>query len=256
MGEIVLSTTPLSYGADGLTFRGQLACPAMQGPDAQGKVPGILIFPEAPGLGAHVIRRAAALAQLNYVALAADVHGDGVLLDDPKTMRAGIDLLKSQPERLYRRLQASLQALAQVPQVDTERIAVIGYCFGGWCALELARTGAALRGVAVFHGTLSSSQENSAGRIRGQVLVCSGASDPLVPLEQVTAFSEEMSAAGIDWQVHLYGGACHGFTSPEAGGNSRPGFGYSASADRRSWAELRSFLGEIFDTGRAHGIRA
>lgn len=237
-----MSTTPLRYSADGRTFCGQLACP-----DVQGKVPGILIFPEAPGVGPHVIRRAAALAQMNYVALAADVHGDGMLFDDPTTMRAGIDLLKSQPERLHQRLQASLQALAQVPQVDPERMVVIGYCFGGWCALELARTGAPLLGVGVFHGALTPTQENTASRIQGKVLVCSGASDPLVPTEQISTFTEEASAAGIDWQVHLYGGTGHGFTSPEAGSNPRPGFGYSASADRRSWAALCLFLNEIFE---------
>lgn len=242
MGETVLSTTPLRYSADGLSFCGQLACP-----DVQGKVPGILIFPEAPGVGPHVIRRAAALARMNYVALAADVHGDGVVFDDPTTMRASIDLLKSQPERLVQRLQASLQALAQVPQVDSERMLVIGYCFGGWCALELARTGVPLLGVGVFHGALIPTQANTASQIQGKVLVCSGASDPLVPAEQITAFTEEMSAAGIDWQVHLYGGTGHGFTSPEAGSNPRPGFGYSASADRRSWAALCLFLNEIFD---------
>lgn len=241
-----MSTTPLPYSADGISFCGQLACPDAQDPAVQGKVPGILIFPEAPGVGAHVIRRAAALAQLNYVALAADPHGDGVVFDDPKTMLESINELKGQPERLYRRLQAGLQALAQVPQVDPERIAVIGYCFGGWCALELARTGAALRGVGIFHGTLSSPQENSASQIRGKLLVCTGASDPLVPLEQVTGFSEEMSAVGLDWQVHLYGNTGHGFTSPEAGSNPRPGFGYSASSDSRSWAQLCQFLNEIF----------
>lgn len=236
-----MSTTPLRYSADGLTFCSQLACP-----DVQGKVPGVLIFPEAPGVGPHVIRRAAALAELNYVALAADVNGEGMVFDDPKAMLESIKLLKGQPERLYRRLQAGLQALAEVPQVNPNRLAVIGYCFGGWCALELARTGAALRGVAVFHGALSSPQENSAGLIRGKLLVCTGASDPLVPLEQITGFSEEMSAVGVDWQVHLYGGTGHGFTSPEAGSNPRPGFGYSASSDRRSWAELLQFLTEIF----------
>lgn len=236
-----MSTTPLRYSADGLTFCGQLACP-----EVQGKVPGILIFPEAPGVGAHVMRRAAALAQMHYVALAADVYGEGKVFDDPKTMLESIHRLKSEPERFYRRLQAGLQALAHVPQVDPERIAVIGYCFGGWCALELARTGAALRGVGVFHGTLSSPQEHSARQIRAKLLVCTGAADPLVPLEQITGFSEEMSAAGIDWQVHLYGDTGHGFTSPEAGSNPRPGFGYSASSDRRSWAALQQFLSEIF----------
>lgn len=240
-----MSTTPLRYRADDLSFCGQLACP-----DVQGKVPGILIFPEAPGVGPHVIRRAAALARMNYVALAADVHGEGVLFDDPTTMRANIDQLKSQPERLIQRLQASLQALAQVPQVDPQRMLVIGYCFGGWCALELARTGAPLLGVGVFHGALIPTQANTANRIQGKVLVCSGASDPLVPTEQITAFTQEMSAAGVDWQVHLYGGTGHGFTSPEAGSNPRPGFGYSAASDHRSWAALGVFLNETFDMGK------
>jgi dienelactone hydrolase len=250
VGEIVLNTTVLRYHADGRTFCGQLARP-----DVEGRLPGVLIFPEAPGLGPHAIRRAVALSQLNCVALAADVHGDGALLNDPQSIRASIDELKGNPERLHTRLQASLQALARVPQVDTERMAAIGYCFGGWCALELARDGAPLRGAAIFHGTVSSPRVDSAGQIRGKVLVCSGALDPLVPQEQITAFCREMSAAGIDWQVHLYGGTCHGFTSPEAGSNPRPGFAYSESADRRSWAALRSFLGEIFDMEIPHGLR-
>jgi dienelactone hydrolase len=245
-----LSTTRLDYSADGRSFCGQLACP-----DVQGKVPGVLIFPEAPGLGPHVMRRAVALAQMNCVALAADLHGDGVLLGEPKTVRASIDELKREPERLQRRLQASLQALAQVPQVDPERMAAIGYCFGGWCALELARNGAPLRGVGIFHGSVSSPRADTAGQIRGKLLVCSGASDPLVPVEQITAFTQEMTAAGVDWQVHLYGGTCHGFTSPEAGGNPLPGFAYSALADRRSWAALITFLGEIFEMEMAHGLR-
>jgi len=162
-------------------------------------------------------------------------------------MRGAVEQLKSHPERLHRRLQASLEALVQFPQVDPERLAVIGYCFGGWCALELARTGAPLRGVGVFHGALNATKTHAADRIQGKVLVCSGASDPLVPPEQITAFSQEMSSAGIDWQVHLYGGTHHGFTSLEAGGNPRPGFGYSASADRRSWAALSELLSEIFN---------
>ena len=244
-----MSTTRLGYSFEGATFVGQLACP-----EVQGKLPGILVIPEAPGPGAHVIRRAAALAKLNYVALAADLHGAGRVLDDPKTVRPTVEQLKSEPERLYRRLRAGLEALASVPQVDPERLAVIGYCFGGWCALELARTGVQLRGVAVFHGALNTMQEDSAGRIRGKVLVCSGASDPFVPMAQVTAFCAEMSATGVDWQVNLYGGVCHGFTSPEAGGVPAPGFGYSATADRRSWMELRSFLGEIFDREETNGI--
>jgi dienelactone hydrolase len=250
MGEAGLSTTRLDYEADGTALCGQLARP-----EGQGKVPGVLVIPEAPGPGAHVLRRAAALAQLGYVALAADIHGDGRVLDDPKTVRPTVELLKSEPARLLGRLRAGLDALAAVPQVDPQRLAVIGYCFGGWCALELARTGAPLRGVAIFHGALNTSQAAGAGKIGGKVLVCSGSADPFVPAAQVTAFCEEMSAAGVDWQVNLYGGVCHGFTSPEAGGIPAPGFGYSASADHRSWAQLRSFLGELFDMEGSNGIR-
>ncbi|WP_426191372.1 dienelactone hydrolase family protein [Massilia sp. DWR3-1-1] len=237
-----MSTTPLLYFADGLDFRGQLAMPALS--DGAAKLPGILIFPEAPGVGPHVIRRAEALARMHYVALAADVHGDGKLFDDPVSMLDSIKQIKSDPQRLLQRLQAALDALARVPQVDPERIAVIGYCFGGWCALELARSGAALGGAGIFHGALASEQD--AGRIRARLLVCTGAADPLVPLGQVTKFSEEMSGAGVDWQVHLYGSTGHGFTSEEAGSNPRPGFGYSASSDRRSWAALLAFLDEVF----------
>jgi dienelactone hydrolase len=196
-----------------------------------------------------------ALSQWKYVALAADLHGNGKLLSDPGAIRPTIDALKVDAERLHRRLRAALDTLAQLPQVDPGRMAVIGYCFGGWCALELARTGVPLRGVAIFHGALNTSQTNSSGRIQGKVLVCTGAADPMVPQGQVTAFCDEMSAAGVDWQVSLYGGVCHGFTSPEAGANPRPGFGYSASADRRSWKELCTFLDEAFDMEATHGTR-
>lgn len=237
------TTTALEYRADGAIFRGQLAVP-----EGQGRRPGIIIFPEAPGIGAHVIRRALALARLNYVALAADPHGEGALFVDPVKMRAAVDALKSDPQRLVRRLQAGLSALSDVPQVDQTRLAAIGYCFGGWCALELARSGATLQGVGVFHGSLTTTQQGSASRIKAKVLVCSGSRDPFVPIDQIVAFDEEMTPAGVDWQVSLYAGVQHGFTSPEAGGNSRPGFGYSQIADARAWAELRRFLGEVFQS--------
>jgi len=238
---MIATTTALEYRADGSIFRGQLAVP-----EGQGRRPGVIIFPEAPGIGAHVIRRAVALAGLNYVALAADPHGEGALFVDPVQMRAAVDALKGDPQRLVRRLQAGLSALSDLPQVDTTRLAAVGYCFGGWCALELARSGAMLQGVGVFHGSLTTTQQGSASRIRAKVLVCSGSRDPLVPIDQIVAFDEEMTPAGVDWQVSLYGGVQHGFTSPEAGGNARPGFGYSPTADARAWAELCRFLGEVF----------
>jgi dienelactone hydrolase len=237
------ATTALEYWVDGSVFRGQLAVP--EGP---GRRPGIVIFPEAPGIGAHVIRRALALARLNYVALVADPHGDGTLFVDPSQMRAAMVGLKSDPQRLLRILQASLSALIDVPQVDQARLAAIGYCFGGWCALELARSGATLQGVGIFHGSLTTAQLGSANRIKARVLVCSGSRDPFVPIDQIVAFNEEMTSAGVDWQVSLYGGVEHGFTSPEAGAIPGPGFGYSPIADARAWAELSRFLAEAFQS--------
>jgi dienelactone hydrolase len=236
-----MNTTGLEYRVDGTLHRGQLAVPS-----AQGKRPGVFIIPEAPGIGAHVLRRAMALAALDYVALVADLHGDGICFSEPPRMRAAVDGLKSDPQRLLRGLQAGLSALAAVPQVDATRVAAIGYCFGGWCALELARSGADLKAVGVFHGSLATTQQGGGAQVKARVLVCTGSRDPFVPLDQIAAFDEEMTSAGVDWQLSLYGGIQHGFTSPEAGAVPVPGFGYSPVADARSWTELCRFLDETF----------
>jgi dienelactone hydrolase len=130
--------------------------------------------------------------------------------------------------------------------VDSKRVAAIGFCFGGLCVLDLARTGADLAGVASFHGLLNSPGNTQGKKIKAKVLVLHGNDDPMVPVEQVVALEKELTAAGADWQIHTYGHTVHAFTNPAA---NDPKFGtvYEPKADRRSWQSLRNFLEEIFE---------
>ena len=151
---------------------------------------------------------------------------------------------KSDRKLLRSRVNAGLDALKKSKLVDARRVAAIGYCFGGMCALELARAGAAVAGVASFHGLLDASSESS--KLHAKILVCTGADDPLVPLSQVVALQEELRLAKVDWQVITYGGAQHAFTNRDADQRNVPGLRYQAAADRRSWQVLQIFLQELF----------
>jgi dienelactone hydrolase len=231
---------PLVYAVDGKVFEGYYAAPPT-GPGAAARLAGVLVVPEAPGLGAHVKRRVEALAQAGYAALGVDLHGHGALAASPDQARAWVGDLKADPARLIERLDAALAALADRPEVDPARLAAAGYCFGGWCALELARAGRPLRSVSVFHGSLVSAR--GAKAIAGSVLVCTGDSDPFVPIDQVLTFQGEMRAAGVDYEICLYGGVRHGFTDAELR-SPDPAFGYSPRGDAHSWA---SFMRELAD---------
>ena len=131
---------------------------------------------------------------------------------------------------------------------DSSRMAAIGFCFGGTTALELARSGADLRGVVSFHGGLETPKPEDAENIRGKVLILHGADDPFAPKEQVLALEDEMRKAGVDYQINLYGGAVHAFTVPEAGNDPSKGAAYNASADKRSWEAMKQFFNEIFSS--------
>lgn len=200
---------------------------------------GVLLVHEAPGLGAHLRRRADALAALGYAALAVDLHGGGRLAANPSEARQWVDALKADPDELIARLSGGLDALMQQSGA-ADNLAAAGYCFGGWCALELARAGATLRSTSVFHGALASTR--GASGIAGSVLVCTGDADPFVPAEQVAAFTAEMAAAKIDWQLCLYGGVGHGYTDRDV--PDMPGFGYDVRADRRAWQSFVAQLAE------------
>lgn len=232
----------LRYEADGLNMRGQL----YYDPRVTGARPGVLMFPEAFGLGDHALSRAENLAELGFVALACDLHGERVI-HDVGTLGSIFGELMAAPERIRARARGGLDALRSRAEADPGRIAAIGYCFGGTMALELARAGDRIAGAVGFHSGLSSAAPASAGSVSAKLLVCVGADDPSIDRAQRAAFEEEMTKAGADWQMHVYGGVVHSFTNPEADSRGAPHFArYDKAADARSWAALRGFLDEIF----------
>lgn len=211
-----------------------------------GKRPGILVNPEAFGLGPQAKSRAERLAQLGYVALAADPYGNGAIAKDLNEAMKLATPLFSDPAKLRTRGNIALKTLAAHPQVDPNRLAAIGYCMGGTVSLELARDGAALRGIVSFHGGLQTQLPAAAGQVKAKILVCNGNDDPFVPPDQLKGLIEEMTKAGADWQVLNFGGTVHSFTNPEADSLGNPGLKYNKSADERSWLAMRNFFDEIF----------
>lgn len=233
-----MRTEILTYEADGLRFRSELYVEAGTEPR-----PGVLVFPEAFGLGEHARSRAEGLAKLGYVALACDIHGDGRQVAD---LGEALDLLKplyADTGRMRARGRAALQALRQREEVAAPQTAAIGFCFGGTMSLELARSGADLKAVVGFHSGLSTTAPKSdAKAYRGRVLVCIGADDPFISPAERAAFETEMRGAGIDWQMHLYGGTVHSFTNPDADARDNPAMRYSEAADKASWAAMQELF--------------
>ncbi len=233
----------LVYQADGLSMHSHL----YRKDAVTGTSPGILVFPEAPGLSENAKKRAERLAELGYVALACDLHGEGHLLDGMESVMSTVGALMAEPLRVRARAQGGMDALLAQPGVDPARIAAIGYCFGGTMSLELARSGAEIRAAIGFHSGLTTNLPDDARNIKGKVLVCIGADDPGVDAAQRTGFETEMRDGGVDWQMHLYGGVVHSFTNPDADKMGMPHFlRYDANADTRSWAAMRALFDEVF----------
>jgi dienelactone hydrolase len=147
---------------------------------------------------------------------------------------------------LQDRITAALETVRKLPQVDPRRIAAMGFCFGGLFVLDLARTGADLRGVVSFHGLLIPPGNTQGTKIKAKVLVLHGHDDPMAPPDQILSLAKELTEAEADWQIHIYGNTLHAFTNPMANDRS---FGtvYDETADRRSWESLRNFLAEVLN---------
>jgi dienelactone hydrolase len=238
-----MQTHDIDYRDGAINLRGYLAFDEK----AAGRRPGVLVFHEGLGLGDFAMARARMLAELGYVALAADMFGDRRQARNLQEVAKLVGNLRSQPETLRARGRAALATLAALPQVDINRMAAIGFCFGGSVVLELARDGADLKAVVSFHGVLATGTPAVSGNVKASVLVCTGADDPLAPPEQVKAFEDEMRAAEVrDWQVISYGSTLHGFTNPAADGSMMRSARYSAQADRRAWASMRGLFDEVF----------
>jgi len=218
---------------------------------ARGARPGIIVFPEAFGLGDHARERANRLAQAGYVALAADLHGDGFVHKDLAAVGPSIQALYTDRAAWRSIATAALDALIAQPLVDRNRIGAIGFCFGGTTCLELARTGAAVGAIATFHAGLNVGLLEDAGRMRSKVLICHGSEDPLVKKEAIDAFMEEMRREKVDWQFFYQGNTVHSFTEPGADKRGMPAFAYSKKAEARSWAAMAHLFDETFGSPRA-----
>jgi dienelactone hydrolase len=235
---------PFPYSdAEGLQLAGELA-----NGSKGNRVPGVLVAPEAPGLrgpmGNNIRNRAAQLAAKGYVALGLDMYGKDIAFDD--ALKAHAELI-GEPGKVLLRARAGLAALAAHPHVDPNRIAAIGFCQGGMTALELARANAPIRVAIGFHpGLTKPAGSSDGGAIATKILMMIGDSDPVVPEADRVAFAAEMRDRQADWQLHVFGGVGHTFTDTRADAVQVPGFGYSASADRRSWSMALSMLEEVF----------
>jgi len=210
----------------------------------EGKRPAVLIVPDFRGLGDFVRERAEALASLGYVALAIDMYG--VKPRNDEEARALAKICKDDQSLMRSRAASWLEVLKKRNFTDPKRVAVVGYCFGGGVALELARSGADIAGVVGFHATLKTSNPADSKNIKGKVLIFHGADDPVVPIDEALAFQDEMRKAKVDWQMVFYGSAVHSFTMPRSAPDQSKRAAYNEEADRRSWEGMKAFFAEIF----------
>ncbi len=237
-----MHTESIAYEADGARRVGYLAVDRGR----TGRRPGVLIAHEASGVTEIVKERARSLAELGYVAFALDYVGDGNVLDTLEKSSAILAKYREAPERIRAVGRASLDVLRARPECDPSKIAAIGYCYGGAAMLELARDGADIACTVGFHAQLSTKRPDDAHQIKGKVLACIGADDPLVPPEQRLAFEEEMRKGKVDWRLYIFGGAVHGFMNPNADKLGHPALAYHAPTHRRAWRAMLDLFDETF----------
>ena len=210
------------------------------------KRPGILIVHEWWGLNDYVRGRAEQLAGMGYVAFALDMYGKGKVTEHPNEAGEWSKQISSNVHLWQQRALAGLEVLKKHPRTDNERLAAIGYCFGGATVQQLAYSGAEIRGVVSFHGSLVRPGETIIKAVEAKILLCHGADDPLAEPQTIIQYIDAMKVSGLDWQMIFYGGARHGFTNPEADKVGLAALKYSKSADERSWAYMKLFFEEIF----------
>lgn len=230
----------IEYQHDDVLLEGLLAT----GDDSTGPVPGVVIAHAWGGRGELEEATARRLAELGYAGFALDMFGKGVRGSNREENSALIGPFLEDRKLLQERIGLAVETVRAQPEVDAERIAAIGYCFGGLCVLDLARSGATVAGVVSLHGLFAPPDPAPDRPITAKVLALHGHEDPMVPVEAVNQLEAELTAAGADWQIHVYGGTMHAFTNPKA---NDPDFGtvYSETADRRAWSSLKSFLAEV-----------
>ena len=231
----------VEYEHAGATLEGFLACDDTE----DGARPAVMVVHAWGGRGQFECDKARALAELGYVGFAADLYGKGALGNSVEENASLMQPFLEDRALLQSRLTTALETLKSLPEVDNDRIAAIGFCFGGLCVLDMARTGTDIKGVASFHGLFGAPGNTAGTKIKAKVLALHGHEDPMVPVNAVVELEKELTEAGADWQIHVYGNALHAFTNPAA---NNPGLGaiYNKNADKRSWQALLNFLDELF----------
>ena len=239
-----VSEKTIEYKEGNTVLEGFAAFPAKMGSGA--KLPLVIVVHEWMGLEDYEKHRAKMLAELGYIAFAADIYGKGV--HPTSTDEAGKLAGKYKGDRalMRKRIQAALDAALKLPGVDPGRVAVIGYCFGGTVALEAARARMPIAAAVSFHGGLSSPNPKETKDLKAKIIVFHGADDPTVSAEEVAAFQDEMRQAKADWQFVSYGGTVHKFTNPSTPYTPGSAFGYNEKSDHRSWQAMQDFFKETF----------
>ena len=236
---MTIQTKPIEYTHEGTLLEGVLAFDDA----AQEPRPGVLVSHAWSGRSEFEVDKAKKLAELGYVGFALDMYGKGVRGKDKDENAALMTPFMEDRAKLQSRLQAALKTMRAQTEVDEAHAAILGFCFGGLCAMDLARTGADILGAISFHGLPM--PPGNTQKIQAKMLILHGWDDPMAQPEAMVGLGKELTEAGADWQMHAYGSTVHAFTNPAA---NDPDFGtvYSADADRRSWQATTNFLEEIF----------
>jgi dienelactone hydrolase len=232
------------YTADGVTLKGFVAYDE----NIKGKRPAVLVVPEWWGLNDYIKMRVRKLAELGYIAIAADMFGDGKIAADPTQAQNYTTPFYKDPAIAKGRLDAALKKVMEYPQSDPSKVAAIGYCFGGFVVLNYAKLGADIKGVVSFHGGMGGVPLDKS-HLKAKVLLCHGASDKFVAQKDVESFKHKLDSIGIDNTLKIYPNATHAFTNPDAtatGKKFNMPIEYNAEADRNSWNDMKMFFAKIF----------
>lgn len=238
---VAIKTREIAYQAkDGSHLIGYFAAPEGAQP-----VAGVLVSPEWWGRNEYTERRARELAEQGYAALAIDMYGDKKVTTDAAQANEWMMQTFQQPNIIVDRSTAALEALAQQPEVDENRLAAIGFCYGGKVALDLARSGAALKAVATFHAILSYQTAAEKGKVQAELLVLHGEKDSMVSLTDVENFKQEMTQAEVPFHVTILKDAKHGFSNPQADERAKANnvdLGYNEAAEKQGLQEMYALL--------------
>lgn len=233
-----VQTKTITYRDGDVECQGYLAYDdAVTGPR-----PGVLVVHEWWGLDEYAKRRTRELAELGYVAFAADMYGQGRTVAHPKDAGEMAGTVRQNVAAWRKRAQAALKVLSTQPQCDPEKLAAIGYCFGGSTALQLAYSGAGLKAVATFHAALPLPTAEEAQQLKTEILVCHGADDSFIPAEAIASFRKNLEEARVTYEFIAYPQAVHSFTVPDSGKHNIPGMQYQAAADKDSWDKMKALF--------------